>query len=398
MKQSDFLPSRDFALERLKEFSIGAGRFYAAHRNIVSRSNKTITVSKLSPYVRRRLITEHEIISCILAQHDLASTEKFIEEVLWRTYWKGWLEMRPTIWARFLADRDHQREIFKDLRSLSDAEHGNTGIEGFDDWVSELKATGYLHNHVRMWFASIWIFTLRLPWSLGADFFLRNLIDADPASNTLSWRWVAGLQTPGKTYLATKENIARYTQGLFAPEGLAKEAVPLRESQIEPPRALPVATPYEAGQPALLLVTDEDMHPESLFPKQSNFRAARIIIDPIVSFGEKARHFTHAAAMKTKDQLKTIVDGPIDLMDRYDAEILASAAHAAGVKLIVTPYAPVGPVASQLSCLSLELKRRGIALTQHRREWDSFFWPHATKGFFSFRPIISLGLEQMGLI
>ena len=61
-----------------------------------------------------------------------------------------------------------------------------TGIEGFDDWARELVDTGYMHNHARMWFASIWIFTLRLPWALGADFFLRHLLDADAASNTLS--------------------------------------------------------------------------------------------------------------------------------------------------------------------------------------------------------------------
>ena len=60
------------------------------------------------------------------------------------------------------------------------------GIEGFDHWAKELAETGYLHNHARMSFASIWLFTLKLPWSLGADFFLRHLLDGDPASNTLS--------------------------------------------------------------------------------------------------------------------------------------------------------------------------------------------------------------------
>ena len=92
-----------------------------------------------------------------------------------------------------------------------------------------------------MWFASIWIFTLRLPWALGADFFLRHLIDADAASNTLSWRWGAGLQTVGKTYLARTENIARYTNGRFAPRGLAHDGTQLilsREGMGRPPTAL----------------------------------------------------------------------------------------------------------------------------------------------------------------
>ncbi len=75
---------------------------------------------------------------------------------------------------------------------------GRTGLACFDAWARELLDVGYLHNPARMWFASLWIFTLELPWALGADFFLRHLLDGDPASNTLSWRWVGGLQTPGK--------------------------------------------------------------------------------------------------------------------------------------------------------------------------------------------------------
>ena len=84
-------------------------------------------------------------------------------------------------------------------RAFEGAVTGSTGIDGFDDWARELTHTGWLHNHARMWFAFIWIFTLELPWALGADFFLRHLVDGDPASNTLSWRWVAGLYTRAKS-------------------------------------------------------------------------------------------------------------------------------------------------------------------------------------------------------
>ena len=88
---------------------------------------------------------------------------------------------------------------------------GRTELTFFNDWVDEIKKNGYLHNHVRMWFASIWIFTLNLPWQLGANFFMEHLLDGDPASNTLSWRWVAGIQTKGKNYLARKSNITKYS-------------------------------------------------------------------------------------------------------------------------------------------------------------------------------------------
>jgi hypothetical protein len=66
-----------------------------------------------------------------------------------------------------------------------------------------------------MWFASIWIFTLKLPWQLGAEFFMKYLFDGDPASNTLGWRWVAGIQTIGKHYLASSSNINKYTNNKY---------------------------------------------------------------------------------------------------------------------------------------------------------------------------------------
>ena len=397
MVDQSFPPSRNAALSSLAQFAARGAHTYASGRNTDAGPDQPSAVSRLSPYVRRRIITEHEIVATVLTHHSLQAADKFIQEVLWRTYWKGWLEMRPAIWTRFLADRDLQRDAASDRRAISDAENGLTGIEGFDDWSRELIQTGYLHNHARMWFASIWIFTLRLPWALGADFFLRHLIDADPASNTLSWRWVAGLQTAGKTYLATKANIARYTNGRFAPDGLAREAIALREPPVEPPRALPTVAPYDARQPAVLLITDEDMHPESIFPDLSVFKAARVVVDPNLLWGDNARQFAHAAAADTVSRISSQVDGPVYLADRLDAGFLADAAEAAGVKRIVTPYAPVGPVADGLAHLALDLASRGIILDQVRREWDARFWPYAAKGFFPFKDRIPSVLRECGL-
>ncbi len=121
-------------------------------------------------------------------------------------------------------------------RAYRRAIEGKTGIDCFDAWVEELLETGYLHNHTRMWFASIWIFTLQLPWELGADFTYRHFVDGDPASNTLSWRWVGGLHTRGKTYLARPDNIAEHTGGRFRPKGLAREAIALDEPLPAPAR------------------------------------------------------------------------------------------------------------------------------------------------------------------
>ena len=188
MSNAGFPSTRAAAEARLAAFAPRAGRDYVSGRNIDNGPSGHAHVSQLSPYLRHRLITERDVVSAVLARHSLAAAEKYVQEVLWRTYWKGWLEMRPAIWSRFVRERDEARATFPNQRAIIAAETGMTGVEGFDDWARELVETGYLHNHARMWFASIWIFTLRLPWTLGADFFLRHLIDADTASNTLSWQ------------------------------------------------------------------------------------------------------------------------------------------------------------------------------------------------------------------
>ena len=396
MADLTFPASRLAALDRLNQFVPKAGVQYASGRNTDHGPGQPATVSRLSPYLRYRLITEQETIGHVLERHGLPAADMFVQEVLWRTYWKGWLEMRPAIWQRFLEECDRQRHS-RASGALSEAEQGNTGIEGFDDWARELVQTGYLHNHARMWFASIWIFTLRLPWALGADFFLRHLIDADPASNTLSWRWVAGLQTVGKTYLATTDNIARYTNGRFAPKGLAREAVALREEPIPSPavpRPLKAPDPREAS---ILLVTHEDLNPETLFPPTPRFSAALIAADPTLLWGEGARGFVRGAAAETALRIEAHFGCPARVIDRLDAETLASAARAAGARQIVTAYAPVGPVADALAHCGPLLADADIALARVRRAWDDAFWPHAKRGFFPFKEQVPDLLREFGL-
>jgi deoxyribodipyrimidine photo-lyase len=397
MTQSDFPPTRGHGLQRLATFAPHAGESYASGRNTDLGPDRPIAVSKLSPYLRHRLITEQEVVAIVVSQHDLAVAEKYVQEVLWRTYWKGWLEMRPAVWARFLEERDRHREGFVDTRAVADAESGQTGIDGFDDWARELVTTGYLHNHARMWFASIWIFTLRLPWALGADFFLRYLIDADAASNTLSWRWVAGLQTIGKTYLATADNIARYTGGRFAPKGLAQEALSLTETPIEPPGTLPETLAMDLAKPSLLVVTHEDMYPESVISNALQINGAINVADENLLWGEASRQFVRAAVDDTSARVRDHFGCTADLAAALDASMLIAAAQAAGATQIVTPYAPVGRVADALGRITPALAQHGIPLIQVRRDWDTHFWPHAKKGFFPFREQMPKILAQFGI-
>ena len=206
-----FKSNISFAEEQLLSYLPKTGKYYEANRNYSEDRSNNNTTSLLSPFIRYRLISEEQVLEEVLKKYDLRECEKFIQEIYWRTYWKGWLEHRPSVYSDYLEDRNKLIEEFGNKKFYLNAISGNTNLSFFNNWVNNLKENGYLHNHVRMWFASIWIFTLNLPWQLGADFFMQHLLDGDPASNTLSWRWVAGIHTKGKNYLARKSNIEKYS-------------------------------------------------------------------------------------------------------------------------------------------------------------------------------------------
>ena len=155
-----FLPAtRAEAEARLEAFIPRMGRRYAAERNYDNGPGKHASVSALSPWLRRRLLLESDVAAAALAAHGPEAAEKFVQEVLWRGYFKGWLERRPGIWASYVsgleADLAGAASNSGLRRALEAAETGTTGLECFDAWARELTDTGYLHNHARMWFASI---------------------------------------------------------------------------------------------------------------------------------------------------------------------------------------------------------------------------------------------------
>ena len=218
--------SRVKAVEKLNDFIQKNLHEYSKLRNFDFGPEKRSNVSCLSPYITHGIISEQEVIKKSLSKYSFSKNEKFIQEVLWRTYWKGWLELRPNVWEDYLIELNKIREEFKHNQNYTNAINGKTNIECFNHWVIELKENNYLHNHTRMWFASIWIFTLELPWQLGAEFFMQHLYDGDTASNTLGWRWVAGVQTQGKHYLASEWNIKKFTNNRFNNIKLNENAPP----------------------------------------------------------------------------------------------------------------------------------------------------------------------------
>jgi deoxyribodipyrimidine photo-lyase len=395
--------TRADALSRVAEFVPLAGRAYAARRNHDGGPGGAATTSLLSPAIRRRLVSEQEVAAAAIAAHGFTGAEKFVQEICWRSYWVGWLQQRPEIWTRWQADVVRMQAMLADdgrwQRRYAQAMAGTTGIDCFDAWVHELIETGWLHNHVRMSFASIWCFTLRLPWQLGAAFFYQHLLDACPASNTLGWRWVVGLQTPGKTYLARADLIRDLSGGRFrvaAP--LAREAAPWPADTIPPP--IP-PVPAMRADPMLrtgLFITTEDCSLDQL------------ALPPLVALAATPDIGGTPAPLKHRVAMAMLGDGLTRAASRFGLEpervdatfgVEAMRAWAARHRLhqIITADAPLGPVKERLDMLAPALAADGVALVRLRRAWDDVAWPRATKGFFPFKAAIPklLALEPGAL-
>jgi deoxyribodipyrimidine photo-lyase len=385
-------------------FRICAGRRYANGRNTDHGPGAHKAVSVLSPYIRRRLVLEQDAVAMAVACHGPEDAEKFIQEVIWRGYFKGWLERRPQVWDSYraglegdLSALDRDRRLRRDLDRAMD---GQTGLECFDAWATELVDTGYLHNHARMWFASIWIFTLGLPWRLGADFFYRHLLDGDAASNTLGWRWVAGLHTRGKPYPADAQNIATFTAGRFAPRQSDLAEVTQGLEATEPdglPTVLPLRSilPPQPGRATALLITDEDCRVEDFDLAALDIRttatlAASSLRSPLAVSDLVTRFEADALA----DAAMRVGASPV-VLQAADPADLAKWAARAGATQIATPYITRGPLRDWLDQAPPSLAKHGITLCEWRRDWDSAIWPHATAGFFKVKQNIPRILEQV---
>ena len=399
-----FIPTREAGLKRLKEFAPLAGEIYSNKRNFDFSSIEKNSVSALSPWIKHRLITEEEVIIEILKYHNQHSAMKFIQEVFWRGYFKGWLEQHPTVWSH------HNDKLIKEYAKLENnrfvkesymsAVNGETGIECFDFWCEQLKSTGYLHNHVRMWFASIWVFTLKLPMELGADFFMLHLIDADAASNTLSWRWVSGLHTKGKAYAARASNIEKFTNGQFNPSGqLVENIEPLIENIDHPLVSLPQLH-QSIEKDAILLLTEEDCSPEtSLTGNNLEVEILPLYLDKKypqwIKPSKSVRSFSNTAIQNTCQRL-----GKPNAEERNNTnwtDTILETSDRIGTKNIIIPKVPVGAVESKLRKTKKTLAEHDIYINEHYKNYDMHTWQYASKGFFKLKKQIPNILHQLGL-
>jgi deoxyribodipyrimidine photo-lyase len=371
-----FKVSRAEAVDELNHFIENNLLDYSKLRNFDFGPQKRDNTSCLSPYLTHGLINEIEIINKSLKKSSFVKNEKFIQEVLWRVYWKGWLELRPNVWTDYLRELKSAKENFKNNKNYLDAIEGKTNVQCFNEWVNELKKFNYLHNHTRMWFASIWIFTLNLPWQLGAEFFIKHLFDGDAASNTLGWRWVAGIQTKGKNYLATEWNIKKFTNNRILNIKINEEAAPKVSEKSYPIIEKSFINPYLIEN-KILLIFDNNLSFELTDFKDHNFKKILIISNKNETRKIKLCENTiNFKILLMEDQLnrlkeKLIISEIIDISD---------------IKNINEPiYALYPNVGESLDYLQSN-KIKNIKFLY--REIDQFSWQFCNKGFFNFKNYI----------
>ena len=370
-----FEASRAKAVDKLNNFVENNLIDYSKLRNFDFGPSNRSNISCLSPYIAHGVINELEVIDKSLKKFSFSKNEKFIQEVLWRTYWKGWLELRPNVWSDYLIELDNVRNQFKNNQNYLDAIEGKTDIDCFNQWVVELKENNYLHNHTRMWFASIWIFTLELPWQLGAEFFMQHLYDGDAASNTLGWRWVAGVQTQGKHYLASEWNINKFTNNRFQNIKLNENATPIFSDKTYPVNKKDFLN-SEILEDQTLLIFENNMTFEFSDFKEHKFKKILLVLNNTnraIKLSEKVLKFK---ADLLKDQKTRLEEKSIncEIINIDDLKNIAENVYAL--------YPTVGENFDFIQNNNL----KNIKLLY--RKLDQFSWQYCNKGFFNFKNYI----------
>ena len=373
-----FKTTREEALQDLENYINKEIVNYSTQRNFDFGPGKRKNVSCLSPYISHRLITEYEVVKKVLSKFPYQKVEKYIQEIFWRVYWKGWLELRPQVWTDFTEDL---KGIEED-KNYQIAVSGKTEIQCFNDWVNELKENNYLHNHTRMWFASIWIFTLNLPWQKGAEFFMKHLYDGDAASNTLSWRWVAGLQTKGKHYVAQGWNIAKFTNNKYKDISLNEDATPLVDKREYKLSSLGINK--EDLESKILIFFESELNIETLNLKNyqniycvflSNEKRKIKLDEKVINFKKKI----------IEDQANRFSN--IKIIDEINFDKLTNE-----IKDLDVIYPSIG---ENLSFLKSIKKKKNLNYNFVVREGDEFCWQFSNKGYFNFKSNIPKIIQKI---
>jgi deoxyribodipyrimidine photo-lyase len=184
---------------------------YAKTRNFF-----TGAVTRLSPYLRYGVMSLREVRDYAVAiARSKGDATKLVNELGWRDYWQRlYFKLGDKIWE----DQEEYKTGYKLSEYASnlpeDIYEGITGLVCIDSFSRDLREIGYLHNHARMWMAAYIVHFRHIRWQAGARWFLEHLLDGDPASNNMSWQWVASTFSH-KPYFFNRENLEKYTEGVY---------------------------------------------------------------------------------------------------------------------------------------------------------------------------------------
>ena len=379
-------PSYKSSISKLNNFLDNGLAKYSVTRNFDNGPYDRTNVSCLSPFIKKRILHEKFVLESALNKLSYNKIEKFIQEVFWRTYWKGWLEGRKSVWEDYKSSlkkiKCNLSEV--DSNTLKNVHEANTGIECLDCWIDELKNFGYLHNHTRMWFASLWIFTLKLPWELGAELFLKYLLDGDPASNTLSWKWVAGLQTQGKAYVAQENNINKFTNHRFSQKNYC-------EKKIETPIFKSYSNDQINENDNFLINQNNLLYDQQFINQIKKCNVLFYKLDQEFEFSKLVSTFNEKAVDSYIKHLKN--EGVSVTKLNGKNELIAFFSNSQQKK-ILTMYPAVG---FELDSIQKIESETGIMFNFIYDEYDRMCWIHSKAGFFKFKTNIIKFLKDLNL-
>ena len=361
---------RQHSIDKMSDWMPNAASSYQSSRNYDLDGKQT--TSRLSESISAGILSEMDVIDCAKRFNISMKNSKFIEEIFWRVYFRGYFETHPSVWTHYTKNLNSH---FQKLPNYYDiAVKGNTEIECFNAWINQLKETGYLHNHTRMWFASIWIFTLDLPWELGADLFMRYLNDADEASNTLSWRWVAGLHTSKKPYVARASNIFKYTQKYNPQNKLNPSPEPIREAidHAFKPLELDQALPYSAS----LVMFDN-----FLDIKQLNLEDCALENFYVFEHSQETSRNIDREKARVRSEIVAEISNKINLKPQFFNEKSIDCLFG---QSLVTNYIFSGYFKDQISPLLNQIERNSNT-TYLLRDLDSLSWNFCKGGYFKLK-------------
>ena len=364
-----FVTSRFEALNKLNKFIESDILNYNSKRNFDFGIDNRSNVSCLSPYITHRLITEYETAKLVLSKFPFQKVDKFIQEIFWRVYWKGWLELRPKVWTDFIEDL----KTIKEDENYFKAINGETQIECFNDWVKELKNFNYLHNHTRMLFASIWIFSLGLPWQKGAEFFMKHLYDGDAASNTLSWRWVAGIQTKGKNYLAKSWNISKFTNNKYKNVKLEETALPIIDKREYKISSIQINKSGDLNDHLIVFENEININFFDLKKYKKIYFVLLANNSRSVKLSSKVFNFKKDVILSNIKEIK------------YETQLLDENGLIKLVKTLKSFDVVYPSIGENFSYLRRLIKDNKLNINYITREEDEFCWQFSNKGYFNFK-------------